>query len=100
MKSIRLCALAASIFFILATQLLEREVSRALMKLGTAIASRMPMISTTIIISTRSEERRVGKECRFGRAVYLVRLIPIYTSPLNNRKQSDEQINVTEIVTN
>ena len=47
------CSLAASICRMLAIQVFVRLVLRAWMKLGTAMASKMPMIKTTIMISTR-----------------------------------------------
>src|SRR5579875_4230380 len=51
--SIMYCCLALSICLRLATQALARDVSRAWTKFGMAMASRMPMIRTTIMISTR-----------------------------------------------
>ena len=40
------------------TKLFARLLSRALMKFGTAIANRIPIMSTTIMISTRVKPRR------------------------------------------
>src|SRR5262245_46588428 len=51
------CSLADWICLRLATHALVRDDSRALTKLGTAIANRMPMIRTTIMISINVKPR-------------------------------------------
>src|SRR5713226_2650906 len=69
------CSFADSICLRFATHAFARLVSRALMKFGTAIASRMPMMSTTIMISTRVKPRRA----RFRNLCYIERYLLLST---------------------
>ena len=77
--SIHHCSFADSICLRLATQAFARLVSRALMKFGTAMASKMPIISTTIMISTRVNPRRA----RFT-SLHIIDFVP----PCVRRQQS------------